>query len=79
MGYVQPKGLMMKLHTTILVMLLGLMWEAIRIETVAKEVTLPSSKRSTDQLMPEDILLDNIQDDQERLLMETQLNQLREA
>ena len=69
----------MKLHTIILVMLLGLMWETIRIKTVAKEVTLPSPKRSTDQLMPEDVLLDNIQDDQERLLMETQLDELREA
>ena len=61
------------------VMLLGLLQEATRIKIGAKEVTRPPSKRSMDKTMPEDVLLDNIQDEEERLLMETQLNQLREA
>ena len=61
------------------VMLLGLLQEATRIKTGANEATLPHSKRSMDNIMPEDILLDNIQDDKERLRMETQLNELRKA
>lgn len=71
---------MTNLRIIIRIMLLCfIMEETTRIKTGAKEVTLTPSKRPMDKLMPEDVLLNDIQDNQERLRMETQLDQLREA
>ena len=42
--------------------------------------TLPRSKHATDDLgMPEDVLLDSIHDEQDRVIMQAQLNNLRDA